>query len=77
MRKYHKPGMEMGDISPVCPVFAGVSRQAPQAASIPPCMEMGLAPVGGTPQAPLTRDSAPHHRPHTSTWHLIHLVIGL
>lgn len=67
MRKYHEPGIEMGDVSPVCPVFSGVSRQAPQAASIPPCMEIGHAPGGGTLQAlsrPLT--IGPAHKPGTS-----------
>lgn len=34
MRKHHEPGTEMEAASPVCPVFAGVSRQSPQIAPI-------------------------------------------
>lgn len=66
MRKYHKPGTEMGDASLVCPVFASVPRQSPQKASISTIYGKGSCPRRQDPAGSIVWWLCRRHKPGTS-----------
>lgn len=74
MKKYCKPGTEMGDAALVCPVFVSVSRQSPESPHFSSHKE-GSWPRRQEPTDFAVSWCCPNTVPQAYTRHLIYLLI--